>query len=99
VIAGPDPEIHGVVRWRCVDLQAELARRFHVKVHTSTIAKWLHQLDLTRLQPRPATPGKNRKPRRHLKKLCRSDGLCLARPSQERAHQPCRRSVDKRSIM
>ena len=23
VIAGPDPEIHGVVRWRCVDLQAE----------------------------------------------------------------------------
>jgi len=56
VIAGPDPEIHGVVRWRCVDLQAELARRFHVKVHTSTIAKWLHQLDLTRLQPRPRHP-------------------------------------------
>lgn len=56
VIAGPDPDIHGVVRWRCVDLQAELVRRFHVKVHTSTIAKWLHQFDLTRLQPRPRHP-------------------------------------------
>src|SRR5258708_45559 len=31
VLAGPDPEIHGVVRWRCVDLQAEVARRFDVK--------------------------------------------------------------------
>jgi transposase len=56
VIAGPDPDIHGVVRWRCVDLQAEVVRRFHVKVDTSTIAKWLRQLDLTRLQPRPRHP-------------------------------------------
>jgi transposase len=24
VIAGPDPATHGVVRWRCVDLQAEV---------------------------------------------------------------------------
>ena len=30
VIQGPDPAIHKVVRWRCVDLQAEVARRFSV---------------------------------------------------------------------
>ena len=24
VLGGPDPEIHGVVRWRCVDLQGEV---------------------------------------------------------------------------
>jgi hypothetical protein len=28
VMAGPDPKIHKVVRWRCVDLRAEVAKRF-----------------------------------------------------------------------
>ena len=59
VIAGPDPDLHKVVRWRCVDLQAEVARRFAVMVHESTIGKWLHQLCLTRLQPRPFHPKKD----------------------------------------
>ena len=59
VIAGPDPEVHQVVRWRCVDLQAEVARRFSVVVHESTIGRWLHELGLTRLQPRPVHPKKD----------------------------------------
>ena len=59
VIAGPDPATHGVVRWRCVDLQAEVARRFSVEVHESTIGRWLHELGLTRLQPRPYHPKKD----------------------------------------
>jgi hypothetical protein len=50
---------HKVVRWRCVDLRAEVARRFSVDVHESTIGKWLHQLGLTRLQPRPFHPKKD----------------------------------------
>jgi hypothetical protein len=58
VTAGPDPAIHGVVRWRCVDLQAEVERRFSVKVHVNTIGVWLHALGLTRLQPRPHHPKK-----------------------------------------
>ena len=58
VIKGPDPQINGVVRWRCVDLQAEVARRFSVKVHENTIGRWLHELGLTRLQPRPYHPQK-----------------------------------------
>ena len=28
VLAGPDPEVHKLVRWRCVDLRDEVARRF-----------------------------------------------------------------------
>jgi transposase len=59
VIKGPDPEIHGVVRWRCVDLQGEVARRFAVEVHENTIGRWLHELQLTRLQPRPYHPKKD----------------------------------------
>ena len=58
VVEGPDPTVHKVVRWRCQDLQAEVAQRFAVEVHESTIGKWLHQLRLTRLQPRPCHPKK-----------------------------------------
>ena len=58
VVQGPDPAVHKVVRWRCQDLQAEVAQRFAVTVHESTIGKWLHQLRLTRLQPRPYHPKK-----------------------------------------
>jgi transposase len=58
VLRGPDPAVHKVVRWRCLDLQAEVARRFAVEVHESTIGKWLHQLRFTRLQPRPYHPKK-----------------------------------------
>jgi transposase len=59
VLAGPDPEIHSVVRWRCVDLRHEVARRFCVTVDEDTIGKWLRKLELTRLQPRPFHPKKD----------------------------------------
>ena len=56
VVAGPDPEKDKVIRWRCLDLQEEIARRFSVRVHEGTVGKWLRQLGLTRLQPRPCHP-------------------------------------------
>jgi transposase len=59
VIKGPDPEINKVVRWRCVDLREKLAERFPVSVHKGTVAKWLRELDLTRLQPRPFHPNQD----------------------------------------
>ena len=59
VVKGPDPAVHQVIRWRCVDLREEVARRFEVTVHESTIGKWLHQLGLSRLQPRPYHPQKD----------------------------------------
>jgi transposase len=59
VLQGPDPEQQGVVRWRCVDLRAEVARRFTVEVSERTIGKWLRKLELTRLQPRPSHPKKD----------------------------------------
>ena len=60
VVAGPDPETHKVVRWRCVDLRAEVARRYAVSVPERTIGKWLRKLKLTRLQPRPPPPQERR---------------------------------------
>lgn len=44
VLQGPDPDLHTVVRWRCVDLRAEVARRWSVDVDESTIGKWLGKL-------------------------------------------------------
>ena len=58
-IKGPDPETDKVVRWRCVDLRDEVARRFTVTVTERTIGKWLRKLGLTRLQPRPFHPKKD----------------------------------------
>ncbi len=59
VVKGPDLASDAVVRWRLVDLLAVVKRRFSVEVHQSTIGKWLHELGLTRLQPRPVHPKKD----------------------------------------
>ena len=59
VLDGPDLDKHGVVRWRCVDLQREIKQRFKVSAHVATVGKWLGKLNLTRLQSRPAHPGKD----------------------------------------
>lgn len=58
VLKGPDPERHTVIRWRCVDLCAEIAERWSVKVCEQTMGRWLHRLEMTRLQPRPYHPKK-----------------------------------------
>ena len=59
VIAGPDPKTHQVIRWRCVDLRAEVIKRFSVTVPERTVGKWLRKLKLTQLQPRPHHPKKD----------------------------------------
>jgi transposase len=59
VIDGPDPAIHKVIRWRCVDLCGEVERRFAVSVAKRTMVKWLRKWRFTRLQPRPYHPKKD----------------------------------------
>lgn len=59
VIKGPDPERHVVTRWRCFDLRDEIASRWSVGVCEQTVGRWLRQLHLTRLQPRPFHPKKD----------------------------------------
>jgi transposase len=59
VTNGPDPKRHKVVRWRCVDLRDEIIARWSVTVCEQTVGKWLRQLRMTRLQPRPYHPKKD----------------------------------------
>ena len=41
---GPDFDRHGVVRWRCVDLQQRIREEFLVELHESTVGKLLRQI-------------------------------------------------------
>lgn len=56
VESGPDPERHGVVRWRRVDLRDELERRFGVSLHERSVGKMLTKLGYRRLSVRPRHP-------------------------------------------
>lgn len=59
VLAGPDLERNKVVRWRCVDLRAEIAARWSITLTKGTVGKLLRRLRMTRLQPRPYHPKKD----------------------------------------
>lgn len=59
------------VRWRRVDLRAEVTRRFGAKVHASTAGEWLHRPGpARRARSRGhAIPGGTSRRRRHMKNL------------------------------
>jgi transposase len=56
VEAGPQVDVHGVVRWRCVDLKGEIERRFGVAVSERHVGRLLKKLEFTRLSVRPRHP-------------------------------------------
>ena len=53
---GPDVEADGVVRWRCVDIQARIAREWGVALHKRSVGKLLHRLRFARMSARPRHP-------------------------------------------
>ena len=57
VVAGPDLAADGVVCWRCLDLQAVIARNFNVKVSEATVGRLLHRLGFAHVSPRPRHPS------------------------------------------
>ena len=50
---GPVLEPHGVVRWRCRDLQERIEREFQIRFHERTIGKLLAKVSFRRLSARP----------------------------------------------
>ena len=56
VEAGPDIAVPKVVRWRCVDLQAQIKARFDVEISERHVGRLLGQLKFTRLSVRPRHP-------------------------------------------
>ena len=56
VEAGPDPARDKVVRWRRVDLAAQISSRFDVALHERSVGKILTRLGYRRLSVRPKHP-------------------------------------------
>ena len=51
--------MHGVVRWRRVDLQRVIAERFGVAYHERTVGKILRQLGFSHISARPRHPAQD----------------------------------------
>ena len=56
VEAGPNPDVHKVIRWRRVDLQAVIEQRFNVKLHERSVGKILKKLNFRKMTVRPQHP-------------------------------------------
>ena len=59
VETGPDRAVHGVVRWRRMDLQRLIAERFGVAYHERTVSKILRQLGFSHISARPRHPAQD----------------------------------------
>ncbi len=91
-LAGPNPEQDGVVRWRCIDLRGQIAKRYAVVVHERTVGKLLRRLGMTRLQPRPYHPKKDAEAQATFKKTSAiwSPLSCRPRPPASRSRSGSR---------
>jgi putative transposase len=56
VDTGPDRAVHGVVRWRRIDLQRVILERFGVAYHERTVGKLLKRLGFSHISARPHHP-------------------------------------------
>ena len=68
---GPDRAVHGVVRWRRVDLQRLIAERFGVAYHERTVGKILHQIGFRHISARPRHPAQDERIVAEFKKTSR----------------------------
>jgi transposase len=57
VEAGPDPQIDGAARWRCVDLKRVLGERFAVDLSEVSLGRILKQLGFSHISARPRHPA------------------------------------------
>ena len=59
VETGPDRVVHGVVRWRRIDLQRVIHERFGIAYHERTIGKLLKTLGFSHISARPRHPAQD----------------------------------------
>jgi hypothetical protein len=59
VESGPIPSIHGVVRWRLIDLTRWLYDEFAVSLDTTTVGRELKRLGYVKLTARPRHHAQN----------------------------------------
>lgn len=84
VDAGPDPALHGVVRWRLKDLVWWLHETFAVSVDETTVGRALKEMGYVKLTARPRHHAQNRHALAAFKKT--------SPVSSRRSAKPCRRT-------
>ena len=55
----PDPVADGIVRWRCCDLKAQIAKRFSVVLSERSVGRILNERGFRKLSARPKHPEVN----------------------------------------
>jgi len=85
VETGPDRAVHGVVRWRRVDLKHLIAERFGVAYHERTVGKILHQLGFSPISARPRHPAQDERVMAEFKKPSRYTERPFGWPRQGQA--------------
>ena len=71
VETGPDRAVHGVVRWRRIDLQRVILERFGIAYHERTIGKLLKRLGFSHISARPRHPAQDARTIEAFKKTSR----------------------------
>lgn len=98
---GPDPEVHGVVRWRRIDLKRELEVRFGIEVHERTVGGYLAQLGYHRLSVRPQHPEANPEAQEAFKKTSPISSLKRSRrkprPNRSKSGSRMKRGLASRA--
>jgi hypothetical protein len=56
---GPDRAVHGVVRWRRIDLKRVIIERFGMAYHERTVGKLLEALGFSHVSARPCHPAQD----------------------------------------
>lgn len=82
VESGPIPAVHGVVRWRLVDLVQWLWEEFRVSLDASTVSRELKALGFAKISARPRHRAQNELAGALFKKV--------SRPRWQRSAPPCR---------
>ncbi len=80
--SGPNPAIHGVVRWRRKDLARWLFEEFRIAVDEATVGRTLRVLGFAKLSARPRHYAQNELEMEAFKKACP--------PSWRRSEPGCR---------
>ena len=57
VETGPAPAVHGVVRWRRIDLKQVIRERFGVVYHERSVSRLLHEMGFSHMSARPRHPA------------------------------------------
>ena len=71
VETGPDRAVHGVVRWRRIDLQRVILERFGVAYHERTVGKLLKALGFSHVSARRRHPAQDARTIEAFKKTSR----------------------------